>query len=125
MVENRVLRKIFGPKRDEITMEWSRLPDEELNDLCFSPNFMRMIKSGRMGWNGHVARMEERRGVYRGLVGKLEGERPLGRPGRRCKDNIKIDPKEVGWQCVGWIDLAWDRDKWQAFVNAVMNLWVP
>ena len=59
------------------------------------------------------------------LVGKLEGERPLGRPGRRCKDNIKIDPKEVGWQCVGWIDLAWDRDKWQAFVNAVMNLWVP
>ena len=59
------------------------------------------------------------------LVGKLEGERPLGRPGRRCKDNIKIDPKEVGWQCVGWIDLAWDRDKWQAFVKAVMNLWVP
>ena len=70
MVENRVLRKIFGPKRDEITMEWSRLRDEELNDLYFSPNIMRMIKSGRMGWNGHVARMGERRGVYRGFGGE-------------------------------------------------------
>jgi hypothetical protein len=93
VVENRVLRKIFGPKRDEIRGELRRLHNEELNDLCCPPNIIQMIKSRRMGWNGHVARMGERRGMYRGLVGKLDGERPLGRPGRRWEDNIKIDPK--------------------------------
>jgi hypothetical protein len=81
-----------------------------------------MIKSGIMGWDGHVARAGERKGVYVVLVGKLEGERPLGRSGRRWEDNIKIDPEEVCWQCVGWIDLARDRDMWQAFVNTVVKL---
>jgi len=118
--QNRVLRKMFGPKRDEVTGEWRKLHDEELNDLCSSPNIVRVIKSRRMRWTGHVARMGERRGVYRVLVGKPEGKRPLGRPRRRWEDNIKMD-QEVG--CGGamdWIDLAQDRDRW-ALVTAVMN----
>jgi len=79
--ENRVLRKIFGPKRDEVVGEWRRLHNEELNDLYSSPNNIRVIKSRRMRWAGHVASMGERRGPYRGLVGKLEGKSPLGNPG--------------------------------------------
>jgi transcription termination factor 2 len=120
--ENRVLRRIFGPKRDEVTGEWSKLHNEELNDLYSSPNIVRMIKSRRMRWAGHVARMEERRRVYRILVGKPEGKGPPGRPGRRWEDNIKMDLEEVG--CVGkvWIELAQDRGGWRALVNAVMNL---
>jgi hypothetical protein len=81
--ENRVLRGIFGPKRDEAIGEWRRLHDEELNDLYSSPNVIRVIKSRRMRWTGHVARMGEKRGVYRILVGRPEGRRPLGRPRRR------------------------------------------
>ena len=83
MFENRVLRKLFGPKRDEGTGKWRKLHNEELNDLYSSPNIVRMIKSRRMRWVGHVARMGEGRGVYRVLVGKPEGESPLGRPRRR------------------------------------------
>ena len=83
MFENRVLRKLFGPKRDEGTGKWRKLHNEELNDLYSSPNIVRMIKSRRMRWVGHVARMGEGRGVYRVLVGKPEGESPLGTPGRR------------------------------------------
>jgi len=83
-----VLRRIFGPRRDEVTGEWRRLHNEELNDLYCSPNIVRVIKSRRMRWAGHVACMGEERGVYRGLVGKLEGRRPLGRPRRRWADNI-------------------------------------
>jgi len=86
--ENRALRRIFGPKRDEVTREWRKLHNEELNDLHTSPNIARVIKSRRMRWAGHVARMGERRGIYRVLVGKGEGKRPLGRPRRRWKDNI-------------------------------------
>ena len=93
--ENRVLRRIFGPRRDEITGEWRKLHNEELNDLYASPNFVRVIKSRRMGRAGHVARMGERRGLYRVLVGKPEGKRPLGRPRRRWEDNIKMDLQEV------------------------------
>jgi len=81
--ENTVLRKIFGPSREEVIREWRRLHDEELNDLYSSPNTVRVIKSRRMRWVGHVARMDEERGVYRVLVGKPEGRRPLGRPRRR------------------------------------------
>ena len=91
-----VLRRIFGPRRDEVTGERRRLHNEGLNDLYSSPNIVRVIKSRRMGWAGHVARMGEERGAYRVLVGKPEGKRPLGRPRRRWEDNIKIDLQEVG-----------------------------
>jgi hypothetical protein len=96
--ENRVLRRIFGSKRDEETGEWRRLHNEELNDLYSSPNIIRVIKSGRMRWAWHVARMTEKRGAYRILVRRPEGRRPLGRPRRRWEDNIKMDIQEVGWE---------------------------
>jgi hypothetical protein len=93
-----VLRRIFGPKRDEATGEWRRLHNEELNDLYSSPNIIRTIKSRRMRWAGQVARMGgEGRGAYRILVGRPDGRRPLGRPRCRWKDNIKMDLQEVGW----------------------------
>jgi hypothetical protein len=98
---------------------------EELNNLYSSPNNVRVIKSRRMRWAGHVARMEEGRGVYRILVGRPEGRRPLGRPRLRWEDNIRIDLQEVGCGCVDWMELAQDRDRWRALVSAVMNLWVP
>jgi len=94
--ENRVLKRLFGPKRDEITMEWKNLHNKELNDLYSSPNIVRVIKSRRMRWEGHVARMGERRSVYRILVGKPEGKRPRGRLRRRWEDDIKMDLQEVG-----------------------------
>jgi len=93
--ENRVLR-VFGPKRDEVTGEWRKLHNEELNDLYSLPNIVRVVKSRRMRWEGHVARMGEDRGVHRVLVGKPEGKRPLGRPRLRWEDNIKMDFQEVG-----------------------------
>jgi hypothetical protein len=95
--ENRVLRRIRGPKRDEATGEWRRLHNEELNDLYSSPNIIRVIKSRRMRWAGHVAGMGEKRGAYRILAGRPEGRRPIGRPRRRWENNIKIDIQEVGW----------------------------
>jgi len=96
LMENMVLRRIFGPRRDEVKGEWRRLHNEELNDLYCSPNIVRVIKSRRMKWAGHVACMGEERGVYRVLVGKAEGKRPLGRPRRRCVYNIRMDLQEVG-----------------------------
>jgi hypothetical protein len=93
--ENRVLRRIFGPKGDEVTREWRKL-HEELNDRYSLPNIVRVVKSRRMRWVGHVARMVEERGVYRVLVGIPEGKRPLGRLRRRKEDNIKMDLQEVG-----------------------------
>ena len=108
--ENRVLRRAFGPKRDEVTGEWRKLHNEELSDLYCLPNIVRVVKSRRMRWAGHVARMEERRGVYRVLVGKPERKRPLGRPRFRWEDNIKIDLQEVGCGVMDWIGLAQDRD---------------
>ena len=99
--------------------------NEELNDLYSSPNIVRVIKSRRMRWAGHVARMGEERGVYRVLVGKPEGKRPLGRPRRRWVDNIRMDLQEVGCGYMDWIGLAQDRDRWRKLVSAVMNLRVP
>jgi len=93
--ENMVLRRIFGPRRDEVTGEWRRLHNEEINDLYSSPKIVRVIKLRRMRWAGHVARMGEERGVYRVLVGKPEGKRPLGRPRRRWMDNIRTDLQVV------------------------------
>jgi hypothetical protein len=95
--ENRVLRRIFGPKRGEVTEEWRRLHNKELYALYSSPNIIRVIKSKRLRWAGHMARMGEWRGAYRALVGKPEGRRPLGRPRRRWEDNIKMDLREEGW----------------------------
>jgi len=94
-------------------------------NLYSSPNTVQVIKSRRMRWAGHVARMGEGRGVYRVLVGKPEGRRPLRRPRRRWKDNIRMDLREVGCGCVDWMDLAEDRDRWRALVSAVINLRVP
>jgi hypothetical protein len=122
---NRVLRSIFGSKRDEVTAEWRRLHNEEINDLYSSPNIVRVIKSRRMRWAGHVARMGEERGGYRVLMVKPELKRPLGRPRRRREDNIRIDLQEVGCEGRDWIGLAQDRDRWRAVVNAVMNLGIP
>ena len=116
---------MFGAKRDEVTREWRKLHNEELNDLYCSPIIVRVIKSRRMRWAGHVARMGERIGMYRVLVGKPEGKRPLGRPRRRWADNIMMDLQEVGCGGMDWIELAQDKDRCRALVNAVMNLRVP
>jgi hypothetical protein len=124
--ENRVLRKIFVPKRDDVTGEWRKLHKKELRDLYSLPSIIRIIKSRRKtGWAGQVARMGEKRNAYRLLVGNPEGMRPLGRPRRRWVDNIRMDLGEVGWGDVDWIGVAPDRDRWRALVNSVLNLRVP
>ena len=123
--ENRVLRRVFGPKRDEVTGEWRKLYNEELSDLYALPNIVRVVKSRRMRWAGHVARMGEGRGVYRVLVGKPERKRPLGRPRRRWEDNIKMDLQEVRGDSGDWMELAQDRGRWRALVSTVRNLRVP
>jgi len=123
--EKMVLRRIYGPRRDEVTGEWRRLHNEKLNDLYSSSNIVRLIKSRRMRWAGHVARMGEERGVYRILVGKPEGKRPPGRPRCRWVDNIRMDLQEEGCRYMDWIGLAQDRDRWRTLVSAVMNLLVP
>jgi hypothetical protein len=102
-----------------------KLHNEELHDLYSSPSIIRIIKSRRMRWAGHVARMREKRNAYRLLVEKPEGKRPLGRPRRKWVDNIRMDLGEVGWGNVDWIGLAKDRNRWRALVNSVLNLWVP
>jgi hypothetical protein len=107
VLENRVLRRIFGPKRDEVTGSWRKLHNEEPHNLYSSPNRIRMIKSRRMKWAGHVARMGATRNAYRTLVGKPERKRPLGRP----------RPRETEWDGMEWIDLTQDRDQWRALLN--------
>ena len=123
--ENRVLRRVFGPKRDEVAGEWRKLHSEELIDLYSLPNIVRVVKSRRMKWVGHVALMGQGRGMHRVLVGKPETKRPLGRPRHRWEDNIKMDLKEVGRGCGDWMELAQDRDRWRALVSTLMNLRVP
>jgi len=123
--ENIMLTRIFGPSSDKVTGEWRRLHNKELNDLYCSPNIVRVIKSRRMRWAGYVAHMGEERGVYRVLVGKPEGRRPLGRPRHRWVYNIRMDLQEVGCGYMDWIGLAQDTDRWRTLVSAVMNLWVP
>jgi len=119
--ENRVLTRVFRPKRDEVTGEWRKLHKEELNNLYSLPNIVRVVKSRRMRWAGHVARMGEDKGVQRVLVGKAEGKRPFGRPRRRWEDNIKMDLQEVGRGRGDWMELAQDRDRWRALVGTVRD----
>jgi hypothetical protein len=123
--ENRVLRKVFRPKRDEVTGEWRKLHKEKLNDLYSLPNIVPVVKSRRMRWAGHVACMGEHRGIHRVLVEKPEGKRPLRRPRRRWEDNIKIYLQEVGGGRGDWIVLTQDREMWRALVGTVRDFRVP
>jgi hypothetical protein len=125
VVDNRVLRRIFGLKRDEVMGEWGKLHNEELRDLCSSPSIITIIKLRRMRWVGHVARMVEKSNTYRSLVEMPDGKRPLVRPRRIWVNNIRMDLGEVGWGDVDWIGLAQDRNKWGALVNLVLNLRIP
>jgi hypothetical protein len=120
-----MLRRIFGPKMDEVTGGWRKLHNEELHGFYSSPSTVRVIKARMMRWAGHAARMGEVRGAYNILVGRPEGRRPLGRPRRRWEDNIKMDLGEIGFGDMNWIQLAQDRERWRAFVNTVMNLRIP
>jgi hypothetical protein len=122
--ENIVLRKIAGPKR-EVHGSWRKLHNDELHSLYSSLNVVRVIKSRRMRWAGHVAHMGEGRGVYRVLVGRPEGKRPLGRPRLRWEDNIKMNLREIGINGANWIQMAQDKVLWPACMNMVMNLRVP
>jgi hypothetical protein len=123
--ENSVLRRVFGSKRDEVTGEWRKVHNEELNDLYSLPNIVWVVKSRRMRWAGHVARMREDRGVYRMLVEKPEGKRPLVRPRRRWEDNINMDLQEAGGGRGDWMELAQDRGRWRALVGTVRDFRVP
>ena len=125
MFENRVLRRVFGAKREGVKWERRKLHNEEHSDLYSLPNFVLVVKSRRMRWAGHVARMSEGRGVHRVLVGKPEGKRPMGRPRRRWEDNIKMELQEVRRGFEDWVELAQDRDRWRALVSTVMKLRVP
>jgi hypothetical protein len=120
--ENRVLGRIFGHKRDEVTGEWRKLHSEELHIFYSTPNINRQIKSRRMRWAGHVARMGEEMNVYKVLMGKPKGKRSLGRPRRRWEGVVRMDLREIGLGSVDWIQLAQDRDRWRALVNTLMNL---
>jgi hypothetical protein len=122
--ENRVLRRIFGPKRNEVMGGWRKL-HEELHNLYSSSSIIRMIESRRMRWTGHVTRMGRERNIYIILAGKPGGKIPLGRLRHRWVNTIKMDLREIGWDGMDWIDLAQNKDKWRALVNTVMNLWVP
>ncbi|KAJ4433904.1 hypothetical protein ANN_16217 [Periplaneta americana] len=114
--ENKVFRKIFGAKRGEFTGEWRKLHNTELHALYSSPDIIRNIKSRRLRWAGHVARMGESRNAYRVLIGRPEGKKPLERPRRRWEDNIKMDLREVGYDDRDWINLSQDRDQWRAYI---------
>jgi hypothetical protein len=120
-----LLRRIFGPKRDEVAREWRKLHNEELHDLYSSPSIIRIMKAKRMRWAGHVEQMGEKRNACGLLVRKPKGRRPLGRPRRGWLDNIRMDLVEVGFGDVDWIGLTQDRDRWRALVNSVLNLRVP
>jgi hypothetical protein len=109
---------------DGVTGEWKNLHSEELHNLYSSPDTIRQVKSRRMRWAGHVARMGEERKLYKVLVGKPEGRRPLGRPKRRWENGYRMDLREIDLWGVDWIRLAQNRDRWRAVVSAVMNLWV-
>jgi hypothetical protein len=119
--EKKVLRRIFGPKRDEVTGEWRKLPSEELHTFHSSPDIIRQIESRRMRWAGHVARMGDERKLYEVLVGNPVGKIPLGRPRLRWEDGIRMDLREIGFGGVDWIRLAQDMVRWRAVARAVLS----
>jgi hypothetical protein len=118
------LRKIFGTEKEEVAGGWRRMHNEELHNLYASPNIMWVMKSSRMGWAGHVARMGEMK-AHNILVGNPEGKRPLGRSKRIWENRIRMDIRKIGWEVVDWLHLAQDGEEWRSFVNTVMNLRVP
>ena len=118
MFENRVLRRVFGPKKDEVTGEWRKLHNEELSDRYSLPNIMRVVNSRRMRWAGHVARMGEERGLH---MGTMRERNHLERPKRRWEDNITMHLQKVGGGCEDWMELAQDRDRWWELGSTVMN----
>jgi hypothetical protein len=119
-------RPICGPKRDKVTGGWRKLPNETPPNFYSSPSIIRIIKSRKMRWVGHVARVEEKRNAYRLLVEKPEGKRPLRRPRCRWVQYIKMDLEEVEWEeGIDWIRLAQDRDTWRPLVNAIISIWAP
>jgi hypothetical protein len=120
-----VLRRIFGPKRDEILGTWRKLHNEELHNLYYSPDLIRMTKSRRIRWAVHVARMGEKRNACRVLVGKPDGKRPLVRTRRSWEDNNKMDLSKIGWDGMAWIHLAQNRDQMRPLVNMVINPQLP
>jgi hypothetical protein len=122
--ENRVLRGIFGPMREEVTEEWRKLHNGELQNMYSPTNIIRQIKLRRMRWAGHVACMGEERKVYKLLVGKSGGKRPIGRLRHSSENGIKMDLRDIGWESVEWILQAQNRDQWLALVNTVMNFQV-
>jgi hypothetical protein len=123
--ENRVLRRVFEPRRDEVTGEWERLHNKKLYALYSSSIITYVIKSRIMKWAGHVARMGDSRDACRVMRGKPEERRPLGRPRCRWEDNIRMGLRELGWSGMDWIDLAQYRKRWRALVNVVMNIRAP
>jgi hypothetical protein len=125
VVENRLLRRILGPKRNEVTVEWRKQNNEKLSDLYSSQNIIWVIKSRRMLWAGHVTHMAEKGGACKVLVGKSEGKSTHGRSRRRWEDNIKMYLQEVDCEGIDRLDLAQDRDRWRILVNAVMNFRFP
>jgi hypothetical protein len=120
---NRVLRRIFGSKKDGVTGGWRKLHNEELHNMYSSPSIIRRMKLRWMRWAGHVALMGEKRNAYRILLGNPKRKRPLGSKRRRWVDNV--DLREIGWDDVDWIDMAHHRDQWRSLVNTVLNIWVP
>ena len=122
--ENRALRRIFGPKKDEVKEEWRKPHNKEFNDLYSSPKNYSYVQIKKNDVGGAIACKGTRRGAYRVLVGKPDGKRQLGRPRHRWENNIKMELQEVGWGGMDWIDLAQDRDKWRALANALMSFQV-
>jgi hypothetical protein len=125
LIEKRVLRRIFGPKRVKVTGGWRKLHNEELHNLCSSPNVIRIIKLRRMRWAGHLARMGWNMNACRTFVEKPEGKRTVGRPRISWEDYMTMNLREVGWGGMDRIVLAEDRDRWRAVMNTVMNIRVP